>query len=109
MIANRRVRTMSSTRINTLTRGRQRVRLVEQLEHRLLLASQTFSSATSIAINDSFSAPTEATPYPATINASGVSGSMTGMTLQLKNFSHSAPGDIDILLVSPSGASIILM
>src|SRR3954470_1615477 len=74
-----------------------------------MLASQTFSSSSSIAISDSFSPPTEATPYPSTINVTGVSGDITGLSVQLKNFSHGSPGDVDVLLMNAAGSSIILM
>src|SRR4051812_1346801 len=82
---------------------------LETFEKRFLLASQTFSNAASITILDSFSPPTTASVYPSTISVTGVSGSITKITAQLKNFSHSAPGDVDILLVNPNGDSIILM
>src|SRR5438105_9644559 len=82
---------------------------IESLERRFLLASQTFTNPGSITINDSFSPPTQASPYPSSINVSGVSGSVTNISVQLKNFGHGSPGDVDILLVNPKGDSIILM
>jgi subtilisin-like proprotein convertase family protein len=45
-----------------------------------------------------------ATPYPGTINVSGVSAA-TGLRVRLKNFTHSFPADIGVLLVAPDGQS----
>src|SRR5437879_2641489 len=82
---------------------------IEPLEHRFMLASQTFSNSGSITINDSFTPPTTASPYPSSINVSGVSGSITNISVQLKNFGHNSPADVDVLLVNPGDSSIILM
>ncbi|HEX8371118.1 MAG TPA: FG-GAP-like repeat-containing protein [Pyrinomonadaceae bacterium] len=50
-----------------------------------------------------------AAPYPSEIQISGMSGFITGIIVDLGNFSHTAPDDVDVLLVSPSGRSIVLM
>ena len=50
-----------------------------------------------------------ATPYPSEIQISGLNGIITNVSVGLENVSHTLPDDIDILLVSPSGRSIILM
>jgi subtilisin-like proprotein convertase family protein len=67
---------------------------------------QSFSNATPVFINDRFGA---ATPYPSTINVSGLTGAITDVNVTLTNVDHLNPDDIDILLVSPSGKSIVLM
>jgi Ca2+-binding RTX toxin-like protein len=73
-----------------------------------------FSNPGSIAINDAGadgtgnSVPANATPYPSNIVASGVSGAVTDVNVTLKGFSHSFPDDVGILLVSPSGAALLL-
>jgi len=47
-----------------------------------------------------------AAPYPSTINVSGMSRSLgTGFRVRLKNYSHTFPADVGVLLVSPSGQS----
>jgi subtilisin-like proprotein convertase family protein len=70
----------------------------------------TFSSASSIIINDSASPPTVATPYPAVITVTGLAGQVvTKVTVQLNNLSHTFPDDIDILLVGPEGQKAMLM
>ncbi|HJQ97378.1 MAG TPA: proprotein convertase P-domain-containing protein, partial [Candidatus Polarisedimenticolaceae bacterium] len=58
-----------------------------------------------IAINDF--AP--ASPYPATINVSGVSGVVSKVRITLKGVTHTCFNDIDVLLVAPSGQSLVLM
>ncbi|WP_223343034.1 cadherin domain-containing protein [Synechocystis sp. PCC 7339] len=51
----------------------------------------------------------KADPYPSTINVTGVSGTITDITVTLKGLTHTFPADIDILLVGPTGAKTILM
>ncbi|HKQ36617.1 MAG TPA: Calx-beta domain-containing protein [Verrucomicrobiae bacterium] len=50
-----------------------------------------------------------AMPYPSVINVSGLSGSVSKVTVTLTELSHSFPGDLDILLVSPTGQKAVLM
>jgi subtilisin-like proprotein convertase family protein len=50
-----------------------------------------------------------ASPYPSTINASGLGGTVTKVTVTLNNFNHTFPDDVDVLLVGPGGQSVILM
>ena len=58
-----------------------------------------FPSAGGITINDN----TNATPYPSTITASGVAGTVTAVRVKLNGFSHTRPDDVDVFLVAPSG------
>jgi subtilisin-like proprotein convertase family protein len=64
-----------------------------------------FLNTASILIADA--AP--AMPYPSVINVSGMSGSVSKVTVTLSELNHSFPGDLDILLVSPTGQKAILM
>jgi subtilisin-like proprotein convertase family protein len=66
----------------------------------------SFANATPVFINDRFGA---ATPYPSTINVSGLTGAITDVNVTLTDVNHLNPDDLDILLVSPSGKSILLM
>ncbi len=50
-----------------------------------------------------------ATPYPSTIAVSGLAGTVTKATVTLHNATHQYPDQLDILLVSPGGQSVILM
>jgi subtilisin-like proprotein convertase family protein len=51
----------------------------------------------------------QATPYPSAVDVQGRSGVITDVTVTLHRFSHEAPNDVDILLVSPDGDSSIVM
>jgi subtilisin-like proprotein convertase family protein len=48
-------------------------------------------------------------PYPFTINVPSGFGPISNLKVRLHQFSHAYPGDLDILLVSPSGQSVVLM
>jgi hypothetical protein len=65
----------------------------------------TGANATAIAIPASGTAA----PYPSEIQISGMTGFITGIIVDLGNFSHTSPDDVDVLLVSPSGRSLVLM
>jgi len=64
-----------------------------------------FSNATSISIP----ALGSATPYPSNILVSGLTGTITKVTVTLSGFSHTAPDDVDVLLVGPGGQKFIVM
>jgi len=51
-----------------------------------------------------------AAPYPSTINVSGLTGTVSKVTVQLINFNFEFfPDDADILLVGPGGQKMLLM
>ncbi|MEO6391776.1 MAG: VCBS repeat-containing protein, partial [Pyrinomonadaceae bacterium] len=50
-----------------------------------------------------------AATYASTITASGLTGAITDVNVTLTNFNHLNPDDVDILLVGPSGKSILMM
>ncbi|HTD87300.1 MAG TPA: DUF11 domain-containing protein, partial [Candidatus Binatia bacterium] len=52
--------------------------------------------------------PNTASIYPSTINVSGLTAAVYKVTVTLTNLSHTGPDDLDILLVGPSGAYIML-
>jgi subtilisin-like proprotein convertase family protein len=49
------------------------------------------------------------TPYPSTINVSGLAGTISNVTVTLRGLSHSWGNDIDVLLVGPGGQKVTLM
>ncbi|MBX3745456.1 MAG: proprotein convertase P-domain-containing protein [Verrucomicrobiae bacterium] len=65
----------------------------------------TFANTGAITIRDN----NTATPYPSVIPVGGLLGGIHSVSVRLDGFSHTAPDDVDILLVSPSGAKIILL
>ena len=69
-----------------------------------LPAVTVFANTTDIVIPDHG----EATPYPSTINVSGVSGLIDTVTVTFTNFTHSFPDDVDILLAGPAGQTVLL-
>lgn len=67
--------------------------------------AKTFSNASPITIPSSGNA----TPYPSSIAATGLVGSVQTATVTLRGYSHSCPHDVAALLVAPDGARSILM
>jgi uncharacterized repeat protein (TIGR01451 family)/uncharacterized delta-60 repeat protein len=47
--------------------------------------------------------------YPTVINVSGVVGSVTAVTATLQKFTHSFPGDVNVVLEGPQGEDSVLM
>jgi len=47
--------------------------------------------------------------YPSSITVSGMIGAVSNVVVILDGLSHTAPDDVDLLLVSPSGRSVVLM
>lgn len=48
-------------------------------------------------------------PYPSTVNVSGLSGTVEKVVIQLCGLSHSAPHNVDMALVAPSGETYVFM
>ncbi len=68
----------------------------------------TFSNTATITIPSSGTA----TPYPSTINVSGLSGTIVNISVRLIGYNHTFPDDVDVLLVGPAGTaaqSVVLM
>ncbi len=66
-----------------------------------------FSNPNPISIDDESSGGTN--PYPSTISVSGLSGNINNLKVTINDVSHTWIGDVDILLVGPTGAKSILM
>jgi uncharacterized repeat protein (TIGR01451 family) len=73
--------------------------------HFTLGGEVTFVNAAAIVINQ-FG---PASPYPSTINVSGVTGVVSKVRVTFTKLSHTYPDDIDALLVGPLGQKLILM
>jgi subtilisin-like proprotein convertase family protein len=63
------------------------------------------SNSAPIVINDNLAA----SPYPSTITVPTTAGTITKVTVQLKGLNHTQQNDLDILLVGPSGQTVVLM
>lgn len=74
-------------------------------------STASVSNTALIVINDATAAgqPAAATPYPSVISAQGVDGVVSKVTMSLKNYNHTSPSDVDVLLVSPDGVASLLM
>lgn len=71
----------------------------------LVAAGLAYGPSSPITVN----ATGTATPYPATVTISGITGAMSDVTVRLNDFSHLVPDDVDVLLVGPGGQSVVLM
>lgn len=70
----------------------------------------SFANTASIqipAIGTGASTGSPSAPYPSNIAVSGVAGTVVGMSMTIHNFSHTFPGDVDLLLVGPGGQKFI--
>jgi hypothetical protein len=65
----------------------------------------TFVNPTSITIPDSG----QATPYPSTIQVSGLTTAVTDVNVVLTGYSHTCPFDVAVLVVAPTGQQSLLM
>jgi subtilisin-like proprotein convertase family protein len=70
-----------------------------------LAATITRQNPGTITIPDSGAA----SPFPSTIEVSGMSGNLADVNVTISGISHENPADIAILLVGPTGQSVILM
>ncbi|MBK8022476.1 MAG: proprotein convertase P-domain-containing protein [Chloroflexi bacterium] len=48
-------------------------------------------------------------PYPDTLNVSGLENAITDVNVTITGLGHTFPDDVEILLVSPTGAKVVLM
>lgn len=53
--------------------------------------------------------PGVSSPYPSSINVSGLVGTISGLTVTLSGLNHDRPDDIQVLLVGPTGAKYALL
>ena len=72
-------------------------------------AGQTFSNPAMIRIPASGSGPGSAGPYPSNIVVSGLTRPVGDVTVDIVGLTHTFPADIEILLVGPTGQSVLLM
>ncbi|MEO8422585.1 MAG: IPT/TIG domain-containing protein [Actinomycetota bacterium] len=68
-------------------------------------AANVFSNPAPITI------PTQGpfSPYPSTINVTGLSGTITDINVTLYGYVHAWPDDVDVVLIGPSGTSYTVL
>jgi subtilisin-like proprotein convertase family protein len=72
-----------------------------------LTITNTIAGQNTAGINFPDSGP--ASLYPSNISIAGLPGVVTDVQVILEDFSHVAPDDVDLLLVSPGGRSVVVM
>src|SRR5262249_50515755 len=78
----------------------------------IVSATSSFSNPSSIAVpgtGTGAATGAPANPYPSNIAVSGISGTVSKVTVQLFHFNHPFPADVDVLLVGPGGQKLLLM
>jgi hypothetical protein len=83
----------------------------ERLEGRLLLstASANGNPVPIYIYSDPSEVPTRASVYASLAIIRDIDGPISDVRVTLTGFSHEAPEDVDVLLVSPAGTGVILM
>jgi subtilisin-like proprotein convertase family protein len=71
----------------------------------LILTEEFVYGGGAITIGDN--AP--ATPYPSTVNVTGLPHKVLDVQLVIGGFTHTCPGDVDMLLVAPNGRAFVPM
>lgn len=71
----------------------------------LLTNGVSFTNTAPISIEDD----AQAAPYPSVITVSGVTDPVTNVMVTLRQFIHTYPADVDVLLVGPAGQAVMLM
>jgi subtilisin-like proprotein convertase family protein len=80
--------------------------VIQQVDNATVVDGNTFCNEGAITIPS----VDEATPYPSNITVSGLSGTISDVTVTLKNLSHEFPIDVNVLLAAPGGTkNLILM
>jgi subtilisin-like proprotein convertase family protein len=72
-------------------------------------AQTTFGGGPGVTIPGTGTAAAVGAPYPSTIAVAGLPAQSLVKSVTLTGVTHTFPGDVDIILKSPSGATVILM
>ena len=74
------------------------------------VGAATFSNAAPITIPDpDCTDPDRAQPYPSTIDVTGLTGTIADVNVTLNGVTHPFEGDLEILLVGPTGTNLVLL
>src|ERR1043166_7711071 len=74
-----------------------------------LASAASFTNTASINLPTGPSGTSPGSPYPSSIVASNLSGTITKVTVTLNNINHDRPDDLEILLVGPTGKKFVLL
>src|SRR5215471_601104 len=69
----------------------------------------SFTNSTSINTPATSVGAGAANIYPSTINVSGMSGTITAVNVILQNINEPRPDDLEVLLVGPTGAQLLIL
>ncbi|WP_345578918.1 beta strand repeat-containing protein [Tessaracoccus lubricantis] len=70
----------------------------------------TFTNSTPINVTSpTETGPASTTPYPSPVTVSGLNGPITNVSLALRGVTHEFVGDLDVMLVAPTGQAMIVM
>lgn len=94
--------------INPITASGNNALIAPRKPASLLVTTHTVSNATPIAVGDNTANP-NTVPYPSNITIAGAVGTITNVTVVLRNLTIAAPRDLDIVLVSPGGQRLVLL
>jgi subtilisin-like proprotein convertase family protein len=70
--------------------------------------ASSFSNPTAMSLPGSGTAG-PASPYPSALTVSGIVDPVVGVTVTLHSLSHTATGDLDVLLEGPGGQAMVIM
>ncbi len=73
------------------------------------LAQTSFTNSTAISVNNLAGGTATADEYPSVIAVSGLSGTISKVTVRLRNINAPKECALDALLVGPTGAGLVLM
>lgn len=80
----------------------------QTVNNHTVVTGTTFCNTGAVVFADAI-APGGANVYPSRIFVSGLSGTISKLTVQINGLNHARPDDIDLLLVSPNGTKFILL
>ncbi|MPY90891.1 MAG: hypothetical protein GEU99_23625 [Luteitalea sp.] len=73
------------------------------------VTEHAFTNDTAIELPPDPPAAGPATPYPSTIEVTGITEPVSKISVTLHGLEHTFPSDVDLLLVGPEGQSVILL
>ena len=82
---------------------------VQDVDHHTIVSGNTYCNPGAIDFADSGSPGVAKNLYPSHIFVSGAAGTIASVSLKLNGINHPRPDDIDLLLVAPNGAKLVVM